>query len=775
MPDRNRQGLNTDLREIGGFLLDITSCSKVVTQNPHTREFFVGSVVGPYEYWPDTVLKMSCEPYKHIRNVNWEVVTSRDDVKETTKGQFPPYQTAFWIDEDALEDIESNGKPIPPQSYWWVNQGKTYQKVRSGGFLWAPEKDKQGQTPSHWSDLRKAKPGDLVLNYSKKNLLAISRVISPAVAAPRSDGLQTNDWENNGYQVKIEYLDLDRPLSLDEIPIEYRTGGPGPFTVDGEVKQGYFYQLDDAVAREIVKLANGNGRNMTVVEPGNDSVDCQAIYDRLCAVDAEIRFPEWIVTDYLLSLATKPFVLLTGISGTGKTQIAQIVAEFLAGDEPVFEAEPIKRDDPNSAYHTVGKSTLRYGLLIPRNTEHLFPDAEAGKRRTVTIRANGENYPAVVEQVIFTDARRAPIMRLMWLKPSRQWIRDAAELDYVLQITPDPTNDEIIHIAVIKPPRKLVRTDARRVSFVPVRADWTDNRDLLGFYNILTEGYEATDLLRVMLRAIDEPEKLHFVILDEMNLAKVEYYFADFLSAMETAESGQGIPLHDQEDDVYIELDGLEHLVPSKLVIPPNVFFTGTVNIDETTHMFSPKVLDRANVIEFHDVDVRRHLDLGTTGGSTWDFKLTAETDISAMMVLPRNRELERGVLKSELGESLIRIHGILERYNRHFGYRVIDECARFLWLVKNHVGEASLGAAFDLQVFQKVLPKMTGNRSELQDTLERLMSYFNAGEDKTIGLDDLKAVREYDISGAHMPLSAAKVRRMLERLLAVGFTSFVE
>ena len=102
---------------------------------------------------------------------------------------------------------------------------------------------------------------------------------------------------------------------------------------------------------------------------------------------------------------------------------------------------------------------------------------------------------------------------------------------------------------------------------------------------------------------VDHPDEPHFAILDEMNLAKVEYYFSDFLSAM---ESGTEMVLHDAGDEVTVEIDGdAGHRAPSGSQVPRNVFFTGTVNVDETTYMFSPKVLDRANVIEFHDVDLR--------------------------------------------------------------------------------------------------------------------------------------------------------------------------
>lgn len=145
---------------------------------------------------------------------------------------------------------------------------------------------------------------------------------------------------------------------------------------------------------------------------------------------------------------------------------------------------------------------------------------------------------------------------------------------------------------------------------IPVRPDWVDNRGLLGYLNPLTNEYSTTPFLNLLLRARDEEnraaeagEKPHpfFVILDEMNLARVEHYFSDFLSAL---ESGEDIPLH-EDQAVENGESGSGPRVPRKLKVPGNVLFTGTVNVDETTYMFSPKVLDRAFTIEFDRVDLK--------------------------------------------------------------------------------------------------------------------------------------------------------------------------
>ncbi len=143
---------------------------------------------------------------------------------------------------------------------------------------------------------------------------------------------------------------------------------------------------------------------------------------------------------------------------------------------------------------------------------------------------------------------------------------------------------------------------------VPVGADWTDNRNVLGFVNHLKNDedgkptFQSTPVLDLVLRACADSAHPYFLILDEMNLSHVERYFSDFLSAM---ESGKAIPVHTEGCELRTS-SGLR--IPQAVAIPPNLFVVGTVNVDETTYMFSPKVLDRANVLEFRveEEDLKR-------------------------------------------------------------------------------------------------------------------------------------------------------------------------
>jgi hypothetical protein len=151
----------------------------------------------------------------------------------------------------------------------------------------------------------------------------------------------------------------------------------------------------------------------------------------------------------------------------------------------------------------------------------------------------------------------------------------------------------------------------KNFALVPVGADWTDNRNVLGFVNYIRETvpadggdkvpiYQSTKILDLLLEASLDTNsaKPIFLILDEMNLSHVERYFADFLSALESRDAGLHLHREGKDKRLPRQPGGLAD-VPEILRLPRNVFVVGTVNVDETTYMFSPKVLDRANVIEF--------------------------------------------------------------------------------------------------------------------------------------------------------------------------------
>ncbi len=318
---------------------------------------------------------------------------------------------------------------------------------------------------------------------------------------------------------------------------------------------------------------------------------------------------------------------------------------------------------------------------------------------------------------------------------------------------------------------------------VAVRPDWTDPRGLIGYYNPITESYVPTEFLRLLLRARKEEDQAHidgrppqpfFVILDEMNLARVEHYFADFLSAL---ESGSDLTLH--HGTAGEEGDGTSDAIPPTLRIPRNVFFTGTVNVDETTHMFSPKVLDRAFTLELSEVD----LEGWTTSGAVPDADAPG-LDLPSMHARLRY-ELAPGaedwdafgsLLGGALRDTVVALNGALAPSGYHFAYRVAGEIARFVRLAHAQGADspAALWMALDLALLQKVLPKFHGTEQELQAPLEVVERLARTGR-VAAESDGEEASGGFEGGSARLPRCLAKVERMQARLRARGFTAFIE
>lgn len=268
-------------------------------------------------------------------------------------------------------------------------------------------------------------------------------------------------------------------------------------------------------------------------------------------------------------------------------------------------------------------------------------------------------------------------------------------------------------------------TENNRFKLLPVKPDWSDSTDLLGFRNI--EGkFTCGEITDIAYRAMMNPEVPYFICLDEMNLARVEYYFSDILSIMETRrcnEDGE-IITNVLLSETQIGRDAASISTYGDVYIPQNLYIIGTVNMDETTFPFSKKVLDRANTIEFNKVDLSYTFD---------DEEYTTEyqSDNDKCRVYHNNflkseflkikdcKENKEIALKTI--DRLIGINKILEKYDNHFGYRVRDEIV-FYMIYAMKYDLMTFDEAFDLCMVQKILPKIGGSSS---DTLEMLASIF--------------------------------------------------
>lgn len=311
--------------------------------------------------------------------------------------------------------------------------------------------------------------------------------------------------------------------------------------------------------------------------------------------------------------------------------------------------------------------------------------------------------------------------------------------------------------------RAVAESIGGRFAVIPVKPNWTGPEDLLGYYNPIERSYQATPFLQALQAAACEPEVPHFICLDEMNLARVEYYFADFLSLLEARDTSPTIALYtsDEEHHVVVEnslflaleeearqrtgmsddatftdllknqqANALLHQLggfkdsesvllhhgrlrrsigallrtPNSIRFPSNVRIIGAINIDETTHYLSPKVLDRAHVLRFRNPvlmdwdaveDEVEHFDVDVE----LPLRLTADDLGLRSNYPPYDRSDPHAALLTELA----RMH--LDPLGVEFGLRAIRQSLGYMQAAR----QAGIGdlEAFDNVVQHKILPKL--------------------------------------------------------------------
>ncbi|WP_270922669.1 McrB family protein [Pseudomonas aeruginosa] len=251
---------------------------------------------------------------------------------------------------------------------------------------------------------------------------------------------------------------------------------------------------------------------------------------------------------------------------------------------------------------------------------------------------------------------------------------------------------------------------------VPVQPGWHDPASLLGYVNPLdNDTYVRTKALDFLLRASANPSRPYTLVLDEMNLSHPEQYLAPLLSAMET---GDDIELHAQD----AEVNG----VPCSIPYPANLVLIGTVNMDETTHGLSDKVLDRASVIEFWDIDVDEF--------PGWEKSSLQEERLQEV------RHLMKSLMQA------------LRPVRLHFGWRTLHDVIGYLQEAERG-GVIEFSRALDQAIYTKILPKLRGEDSP------RLQKVFTETSDI--------------LRGAELNEASAKVTEMLDDLRHLGAARF--
>ncbi|MBA2450357.1 MAG: hypothetical protein H0V51_20270 [Chloroflexi bacterium] len=598
-----------------------------------------------------------------------------------------------------------------------------------------------------------------------------------------------------------------------------------------------------------------------------------------------LYFTPYQVAAFVTALQAKGFVILSGLSGTGKTQLAVRIAKLVLGRAP--EVIPVRPDWRDSRgllgyYNPISERYVSTPLL-----RQLLPDQEPPESPPPRSAVDFQR----VRQAIAREQER-------WIPALRQFVDRLEKLDASALSEQDldeiwrPMHNGIASIGQAVGTKLQGDGDVLREATRRLRASESPGEGMVAALHYLREqgndwhwaralralavfrldetstvahrhalrdilralGYPSAfrlsravwssntraidDAFQFLRRTLDErlpgldrfekavapwliyeqlvgaqptrPSEIpptviqhRFIILDEMNLARVEYYFAEFLSVLESdrdRETGmtvQALPLHAERGLVRDGPpdDSRANDIPSDLSLPPYLYVVGTVNTDETTHAFSPKVLDRAFTLELNDVDLRQ------VGGGQHVEEVAFGRELARLLAdtLPDQyrKAAAHAMQDPRFFAWLAALYNRLRPYDLHFGYRTRDEIARFVGYALasplkdgfQERGPDIFIGAFDAALLMKVLPKFHGPRAKLGSPLTSVLAWAvdpdQPGEAhrrieralETSGAVSAEALLQTAIgdgaSHALLPRTAQKAARMLYEVVTVGFASF--
>lgn len=306
-----------------------------------------------------------------------------------------------------------------------------------------------------------------------------------------------------------------------------------------------------------------------------------------------------------------------------------------------------------------------------------------------------------------------------------------------------------------------------QMKLVPVRPDWSDSSDLFG-HTDLSNDFHPGAIIDFIKQAEWNKDTPHFICLDEMNLARVEYYLSDILSIIETRDrkANGRIETDPLLDETYFKRTE-DQKKYGRVYLPDNLYIIGTVNMDETTFPFSKKVLDRANTIEFSFVNLMSRPIAGGTASAQKLDNSFLKTDYLYLSECD-DEDLIDGVCFN-----LEELNQILLKANLHVGYRVRDEISFYMMNNKN-ADLLTEEAAFDHEIMQKILPRIQGSSAAIKDVLSEL--FIKCAGDYS-GFSGVAAYEQMvsflDSKPCKYPNSAKKIAFMMRRYEEDGFTSY--
>lgn len=307
-------------------------------------------------------------------------------------------------------------------------------------------------------------------------------------------------------------------------------------------------------------------------------------------------------------------------------------------------------------------------------------------------------------------------------------------------------------------------TDNGRFKMISVKPDWNDSTELFGYKNI-NEEFIPGQLTEIIKEASQHKYMPYFVCIDEMNLARVEYYLSEYLSLIESRKiENKEIITDNIFSSSYI------NNAYSKLYIPENLYIIGTVNMDDTTFQFSRKVLDRANTIEFSEVDLSK-LFLDSKKGENVDTENIGNSFVKTSYLNINDIEEEYRDFAASINKKIVKINETLKKARKHFAYRVRDEI--IFYMVENKKFDLlEENLAFDYQIMQKILPPISGSEAIIKDVLVQLFNFCLGKEAVLSDANYLEDAEAY-LKDAIYAKSASKILDMLRGYKYDGFATY--
>ena len=574
---------------------------------------------------------------------------------------------------------------------WWVNEGGSWKEEIEHGRLVAPVTNKAGHVLQHHKNVSRLRKGDIILHHWEGAVRAVG-----VVSAKPTTG--KHPWDPDDEQVrrvaKFEAFELADPIAIQDIDSDRRVDEPGPFDSNGGVKQVYLMPLTVGFSEWLQREFRDRWPEGSPWAPTQRTTwlfqanpDLWPLAERVAQMEVEEE-ETFTVSRYKTEIGVGDRLLLwqagskAGIYGVG----AISGDLFQRGeDDEHYSSDEGESAIPWRLTGKLDKPILRQDLI----------DHPVLKGLSVITAPQGSNFKVTVEQW-------AELRKLLDADGPIEPAAPAATVEEIAAFLADQgmsISDRTVrrfHVALgtrgfvilsgISGTGKTWLTElyasatGAEYHLEPVAPNWTTNEDLLGYLNPIDGAYHDTPFSLFLREAAKEfaeatagqrTPKKYLLALDEMNLARVEYYFARFLSLMEVrARRGSvEIPLGPDET----------------VTVGSNLLFVGTVNVDETTHGFADKVFDRAQLIE---LEAPRPAIVDHIGGGAY-------------------------------ADSLLEVYDAVAEA-RPFGFRVVDD-------IKEYIGESegldvSWNEALDEQILQKVLPKMSGAEPSIGLALERLV-----------------------------------------------------